>query len=147
MRKTASILGILVGSLGVLSAGEPVATISSSGTFILRGVTVSSMGVSRWPIMAGDSFESGSSTATVQFKDGSKVAMSENSKAIVVANGDQLTFRVVSGSVQVAPASGTRIVFNQNQSSAQENNKGVTKAVTRLFPRPGPQPAPPLSNR
>ncbi len=147
MRKTASILGVLVGSLGLLSASEPIATISSTGSFVLRGVTVNSSGVSRWPIMAGDSFESGSSTAVVQFKDGSKVSMSESSKGLIVANGDQISFRLVSGSMQVAPASGTRIVFNQNQGSAPGNTKGVTRDVTKLFPAPGPKPAPPLSNR
>ena len=146
MRKTASILSVLVGSLGLLSAAEPIATISSTGTFMLRGVTVNSAGVSRWPIMAGDSFESGSSTAVVQFKDGSKVSMSENSKGLIVATGDQISFRLVSGSMQVAPASGTRIVFNQNQSSAQGNTKGVTKGISNKFGGV-PTVVPALSNR
>ena len=146
MKKSLFIFSLCLTSVGILSAAQPVATISSGGTFTLRGVSVNTMGVSRWPVMVGDTFESGSSTAVVQFRDGSKVAMSEGSKAVISGSGDQVSFRLVSGSMQVAPVSGTKVAFSQSPSSSQSNDsKGISK--NRVFGVPVVTVVPCLSSR
>jgi hypothetical protein len=133
---------------GVSYGAEPIATVSSNTSFQLRGVQIDGVGVSRWPVMAGDTITSGTSATVLQFRDGSRVSLDQGAKASVVAVGDQVSFRLISGTMKVSPASGTRISFSGVTGQGAEGgaaSKGFQRARLTA-PPPGSTPVA-LSNR
>src|SRR5579863_3903839 len=84
----------------VAFAASPVATITSSGKFELRGVSVKNEGIPSWPVMAGDEIRTLGSSATILFRDGSTVMLSEQAFARVEKSGNKVSFRLLDGAMQ-----------------------------------------------
>jgi ferric-dicitrate binding protein FerR (iron transport regulator) len=139
---------------GILAIGgfaaEPVATVTSSGTFTLRGVTVKPEGVPYWPLVAGDYVQTNTTPIAIQFHDGSRVTLAQNSQATVESKNGKLAFRLSSGSMQFKLAShSTLALFNKNSqvlgtSGAVTTGPGV---ITKPVLAGRPLPPPPTSSQ
>jgi hypothetical protein len=81
-----------------LWAASPLGSISSAEPFDLNGSSVQVAGVPSWPIAAGDVISTHSAPATIQFLDGSRVILAEDSKASVEAKAGKSVFRFLAGS-------------------------------------------------
>lgn len=102
----------LAGMLGVaaLWAQQPVATVTSSASFTLRGAAVSpGQGVAMWPVMAGDAVQAGNAVTIITFPDGSVITLDPMARAIVnFANGKPV-FQLVSGTAHYSLKSLTAV--------------------------------------
>ena len=92
-------------------AGAPVATVTSSAAFELRGAEVKVEGVPSWPVLQGDVIATKAVPAVIVFKDGSRVSLHPNSKARVESTKDGLSFRLLDGFMQILAAPGSGIGY------------------------------------
>jgi hypothetical protein len=138
---------------------SPVATVSSSGPFELRGNIVPVSGVPAWPVMAGDEIGTANSPSRLQFTDGSVATLAPKSHAKVEKGPKgQLVLRLVTGAMVVTvPALATLAVFSGHSplvlqpgvaTSTSVNSAPVVSTTTTsgsgcqpFTTRPGP-PAP-----
>src|ERR1035438_2488387 len=84
---------VLVGTAATLLAAGPVGSVTSSSSFLLRGVSVNVHGVPSGPLASGDDIAAGIDSAAIQLKDGSRVVLDANAHAIVDTIGGGLRFR------------------------------------------------------
>lgn len=105
-----SLVILLLASFPALSAG-PVARISCTDTFQLRGATVPAGGVTGWPLLAGDQIRTGKAPAVITFRDGSRVVLGKESRAALQQAGHSLRVRLDEGalSYQVRANSGLSV--------------------------------------
>ncbi len=96
-------------------AASPIATISSSGSFELRGVAVKTEGVPSWPVLAG----------------GSSVMLSEQAFARVEKAGKRVSFRLLDGSMQVTAAKGPAVNFYNNDKSVDAKAGSPVRVSTK----------------
>jgi ferric-dicitrate binding protein FerR (iron transport regulator) len=92
-------------------AAAPVATVSSSSAFELRGAEVKVEGVPSWPVLQGDVIATKAAPAVIIFKDGSRVKLLVNSKARVDSTSKGLSFRLLEGVMQIIAAPGSSIGY------------------------------------
>jgi len=98
---------------GAVFGASPVATISSSGPFVLRGATVNTEGVPSWPVMAGDEIKTSNAAALIRFKDGSRITLAAGSSARLEQTNQAPLFRLLNGDLKVEPATSTNLaVYN-----------------------------------
>ena len=144
-----------MGLTGMLAAAAPVATVSSSGTFELRGKQVKTDGVPSWPMMEGDEIGTSGGAATIQFRDGSRVTLNGKSRAKVEKTEDGLVFRLLAGAMQFTLAPKPAVAF-YNGANVVPARVGVTTAAstsavsTGVLVKPArvlPPPPPPISSR
>lgn len=90
----------------IVSAAGPVGSVSSLSALTLRGARVPVEGVPNWPLMVGDELTAGASIATVTFKDGSRVILSENTRVRVEEVDGRPTVRLLSGSLEFQTRAG-----------------------------------------
>ncbi len=138
---------VLLGLAGIVLGAAPIATVTSSGTFELRGKQVKADGVPSWPVMEGDEIGTSAGPATVQFRDGSRVTLSGKSKAKVEKTDDGLVFRLLTGSMQFTLAPKSSVAF-YNGPTAVPAQAGVMATVStsafgksipaRVLPPPPP---------
>lgn len=96
MRNWAAV--VLLSTVGVLAwAAAPVATVSSGEDFSLKGAPAPVAGVPSYPVMLGDEIQAGKASATLRFKDGSKVTLAPHSRARIEDTGSQVAVRLISG--------------------------------------------------
>lgn len=86
------------------SAGQPVASVTSSAPFDLAGNHVNVGGVPSWTVMSGDDIATSSGQATIQLRDGSRLILLANSRVRVSSDGDSFSVRLVSGALEVLSA-------------------------------------------
>jgi len=84
------------------TAGQSVATATSSDAFELHGNLVNVQGVPSWPLLAGDDVVARGSTVEISMKDGSRLTLSPNSHVRIESTTDGLSANLVSGSMQLA---------------------------------------------
>jgi hypothetical protein len=144
MKTWLACVGFALVMLSAAFGASPVATASSSGGFELRGVPVRTEGVPLWPVMAGDSIHAGATPVLIRFEDGSRVTLGQNSSATVENTGQGLVFRVLSGAVQVAPVSGSKVRFFNNSTPLQPTG-AVASAGASQRPLARTPPPPPVS--
>lgn len=98
MRRIAiSLAALLLLLAAFLVAQQQVATVTSTGTFVLRGAKVTPSGVPSWPVMEGDEIASGSEPVTFIFPDGSKIVLAPHSKCRIEMDGQTPVFRLTEG--------------------------------------------------
>ena len=113
-------------------AASPVASVSSSSDFVLRGVRVATAGVPSWPVLAGDNVLAGVAPARIRFQDGSVVTLAPDSSARVEQKDDSLLLRLTSGSMAFTLAPNSTIGFFSGQSALQATpNVEVTAMAAR----------------
>ena len=148
-------IGLLLVSASILAAAAPVATISSSGTFELRGKSVRTEGVPSWPMMAGDEVGTSAGSAEIRFRDGSRVTLNPNSRAKVEKTETGLVFRLQAGEMEFAVAPKSTVTF-YNRAAAVPAQAGVTTTASTGEAVAGaafkryrilPPPPPPASGR
>ena len=84
-------------------AAAPIANVSSSEPFELRGHTVPVEGVTSWPVLAGDRIHASTSQALIRFADGSVITLYPGSTATVDSDSaDHNSFRLISGTMALA---------------------------------------------
>ncbi len=103
---------ILVAVLGL--SATPVATVSSSGPFELRGNVVPVNGVPEWPVMTGDEIGTANSPSKLQFIDGSVATLAPKSHVkIEKGSKGRVVLRLVAGAMVVTvPALASLTVFS-----------------------------------
>jgi hypothetical protein len=79
-------------------AASPLGSISSAQPFDLNGSSVPVAGVPAWPVAAGDVITTHSAPATIEFLDGSRVILAEDSKASIEAKAGKSVLRFLQGS-------------------------------------------------
>ena len=123
-------LFMMFNTIGLSLAAPPVATVSSSGAFSLRGANVQTEGIPSWPLLAGDEIRTSSAPALVQFRDGSRITLAENSRARLEKTSNGLAFRVVSGAGQftLSPTTNLKIYSGDKLIPA---SAGVATATLR----------------
>lgn len=110
-----------------LFAAPPVAKITSSDSFQLRGQTVRVGGVPSWPMMVGDDVATGESGATIEFRAGARVVLAASSKAKVEETKDGLAFRLLSGSMRILAGPATSVAFFSKGAAVQVNTTADTQ--------------------
>jgi ferric-dicitrate binding protein FerR (iron transport regulator) len=148
---------VLVSTAAALLAAGPVGSVTSSSSFLLRGVAVNVHGVPSWPLAAGDDVTAGSDSAAVELKDGSRVVLDANAHAIVDTLGGVLNLRLLSGTMTVTPAQTPAVRFYSGSEllqirpgtpstvAAKEASKSRVGLAVRT-PTPPPS-APPVSKK
>jgi hypothetical protein len=145
-------LCFVVPMIAIAAAASPVATISSNSAFELRGKQVNTNGVPSWPMMEGDEISTSQGAAVIQFRDGSRVILTGNTKAKAEKSSDGIVFRLLSGTMDftLAPKS-TVAFFNGSKNVAAQAGVATvvsTGLVGKVAPlRILPPPPPPQSGR
>jgi len=117
MKRTHLLSSLAVAAATCMSAAKPVASVTSSSSFVLRGNVINTDGVPTWPIMAGDEIAANSGPVTVSFNDGSRMTLQQNSLARVESSKAGLVLRLMTGDMMVLslPARPTVQIFSQSQ--------------------------------
>jgi hypothetical protein len=137
---------VLAGSLAF--AGGPVAAVSSSSAFELRGSEVKVEGVPSWPVLKGDVIATKAAPALIVFKDGSRVTLQANSKARVENTEDEIKLNLLDGVMQIIPARGSGVGYLSRdvpvktspavETVAATPQTGVKRQALLLPPPPAP---------
>jgi len=114
---------------GLAYSASPVATVTSSRSFELRGATVKPEGVPSWPVMAGDEIRTSSAPARIVFRDGSKVTLDAASAVRIEQTVGNVNVRLSSGSMDVLSRSAALQVY-QNSNSVSVTPGKLTKVTT-----------------
>jgi FecR protein len=129
-------------------ATETVGSITSSGTFSLRGVQVKTEGIPSWPMVVGDELTTDASVASIRFGDGSLVTLAKRSKAQVTKANGKITLRLVNGSMEFKLSRGSGLLLLNNVTPVS-GTTGVVSTQTTGTPKPilagrtAPPPPPP----
>ena len=97
----------------VLMAADPVGRVTSSGPLTLNGKAVPATAVSSLPVVAGDEIATSSSSAMIYFTDKSRATIEPNSRVKLEARSSSVALRVLSGSVDLKRAEGSRVSLIQ----------------------------------
>ena len=132
----------------VLMAGGPVGRVTSSGPLTLNGKAVPATAVSSLPVVAGDEIATSSSPAMIYFTDRSRATIAPNSRVKLEAQNSSLALRVLSGSVDLKRAEGSRVSLIQPahpvaQNSTVGRDPGPPAPPHPSPPRPPSPPPPP----
>jgi len=102
--------------------------------------------------MTGDEIRTDSTSAVIQFRDGSTVTLSDQSLARVENSGNMLGFRLLNGSMQVVSAKEPTVQFFNNRQSV-DTKAGIPVRVSTNAGKPGhfapavKAPPPPVSGK
>ena len=99
MRRPGRLAVAIVAVAVVAFAQTQVATITSDGSFRLRGANVApEQGVPSWPVLPGDTIQAGDKPLTVTFEDGSQIVLAPGSSAKVDLLEKTPVFQLETGS-------------------------------------------------
>lgn len=147
MKRVLMCLMALAISTLVLYAASPAGTVSSPGSFTLRGASVPVSGVPNWPFFNGDKIETGENPATITFRDNSNAVLSPGSAIKVDVEGGGTVLRLVRGDMTVTAAPNTRVQFYSGPTPVAVREGQPTAVSTKITPqlamRPVPKPPPP----
>jgi hypothetical protein len=113
-------------------AAAPLGSVSSPQPFDLNGSNVPVAGVPTWPVGAGDVIATHSAPATIEFSDGSRVILAENSEAKIEAKGGKCVLRLLQGSGEYSLAAHPSLsifVLNKEVSVGSTNGQLVAFCV------------------
>ncbi len=125
----------------VLMAANPAGRVTSAGPLTLNGKAVPATAVSSLPVVAGDEIATSSSSAMIYFADRSHATVEPNSRVKLEAHNSSVALRVLSGSVDLKRAEGSRVSLIESIRRATPNS-----AVDRVSVQPvaplckGPKP-------
>lgn len=128
----------------VLMAADRVGRVTSSGPLTLNGKAVPATAVSSLPVVAGDEIATSSSSAMIYFPDRSRAKIEPNSRVKLEVRSSSVALRVLSGSVDLKRAEGSRVSLIQPiHSLAQDSTAGRAPDPPTPPPRPPSPPSPP----
>src|SRR5437667_670663 len=97
---TSRLLCSMLAAIGLSAGAEaPLATISSSAPFELRGVRVPVEGVPSWPLVQGDVVATTMAPAVVSFPNLSQATVDKGSRIELKRNRDRTTLKLLGGSL------------------------------------------------
>ena len=135
---------IVMMAAGLIMAANPAGRVSSSGPLTLNGKAVPVTAVSSLPVVAGDEIATASSSAMIYFTDRSRATIGPNSRVKLEARSSSLVLRVLSGSVDLKRAEGSRVSLIQPiQHVAPKPAAGQPPDPHPHPPGPPPPPPPP----
>ena len=106
-------------------AASPLGSISSAQPFDLNGSSVPVAGVPAGPVTAGDVVATHSAPATIDFLDGSRVILAEDSKASIEAKAGKSVLRFLQGSGEYSLAAHPSLsVFVLDKQAAVKSTNG-----------------------
>lgn len=108
-----------------------IATVTSSGPFELRAAAVDPKGVPSWPVLSGDNIATLSHSATVKFRDGSRVVLAAKSRARIEQGNQGPVFCLFDGAVAFTPAKTTRVTVSKNTTPEAITCEGQLPAAGR----------------
>jgi hypothetical protein len=130
-------LFVVMMTAGLLMAASPLGRVSSSGPLTLNGKAVPATAVASLPVTAGDEIATSSSAAMIYFADKSRATIAPNSKIKLESHNASVALRIVSGSVDLKRAEGSRI-------SLIEAARTAALGTASGRPSPPPPPKPPV---
>jgi hypothetical protein len=123
--------------VGIASAAQPIATVTSSSSFQLRGHAVNVDGVPSWPLAAGDDIAAGREPATIQLRDGSRVILQQGSHLRIDARETTVEFHLLSGSLRMGSVVSPKVmVFVQGNFVRPVAGSLVSAGMSTVAPRP-----------
>lgn len=131
-----------------LWAAEPAAKITSNSSFLLRGKPVQVAGVPSWTALAGDDVTAGESSLMLVFRDGSRAVLASRSQGrIEKGSGDQVLFRLVSGTMTLRRAEKPSTAFYNGATAiqakpAEEQTVSAASEMSTTLHRIPPPPPP-----
>lgn len=134
------VLLILAGA-STIFAGQPIATVSSTGPIVIGGTELSANSVSSWALTSGDEIQTTGFGAILLFQDKSRVTLDRASRVKVAVNGGRTTVTVLSGSADYQFASGSQITVTGGGQSvgADSGLRGRIGATGRVESAVSPQ--------
>ncbi|MGA9622858.1 MAG: hypothetical protein WBL65_00285 [Bryobacteraceae bacterium] len=106
-------------------AASPLGSISSAQPFDLNGSSVPVAGVPAWPVTAGDVVATHSAPATIEFLDGSRVILAEDSKASIAAKAGKSVLRFPQGPGEYSLAAHPSLsIFVRDKQTAVKSTNG-----------------------
>jgi hypothetical protein len=99
---------------GFLSAGfaaGPLAMVSSSQPFHLDGHPVTAVGVTSWPVVAGDDLATAKFPAVLYFHDGSSVQLAADSSVTLGGSAEEPKLVLTSGKLGYKLVAGSKIAI------------------------------------
>lgn len=131
-------------------AASPLGSVTSAQSFDLNGCSnVPVAGIPNWPVAAGDTIATHSAPATIEFRDGSRVILAENSTAKIEAKAGQSILRLLQGSGEYSLAAHPVLsvfVLNKAATTKSANGELIPFCVgpgSGHKPPPPPPPPPP----
>ena len=147
IRLTIAISVLAVGGF----AAETIGSITSSGTFALRGVPVKTEGIPSWPLVVGDEVSTSETAISIQFVDGSRIKLAQKSKALITKKEGKLTLQLVNGTMDYKLARGSHLILLNNITPVSGTSGITTVGQPTSIPRPvtavRPPPPPPMSTQ
>jgi ferric-dicitrate binding protein FerR (iron transport regulator) len=145
--------------VSIAAAETPVATISSTNPFELRGARVPVAGVPSWPLVRGDVIATTTSAAVVSFPDHSQATVEKGSRVEIQGEGNHTTLKLLEGSLlfrwtsdsgvqlkaaerTVAPQPGSQVTVSVTK-NGRSNNVQVSNGGYQVASKPKPPPPPP----
>lgn len=104
---------ILVAHLLILDAraANQVGTITASGSFKLRGVSVPGPAAQSLPLVSGDEIETQSATAIILLPDGSRVMIDKNSRLEIQQERNETILCLDQGALEFNAVAGSRLTI------------------------------------
>jgi len=147
IRLTIFICALAVGGF----AAETIGSITSSGTFALRGVSVKTEGIPSWPLVVGDEVSTTDSTLSIMFADGSRIKLAQKSSALVTKKEGKLTLQLVKGTMDFKLSRGSGLILLNNitpiSGSSGITTVGQPTSISRPVTAVRPPPPPPMSTQ
>jgi len=112
------------------SAGQTIATASSSASFELRGSLVNVAGVPSWPLVSGDEVAAKNSPVAIAMPDGSRVTLSSGSRLRIDSRAGAPAIHLVSGSLQYSIVSGSMVKLFNNTTLAPGRSGTISVGST-----------------
>jgi hypothetical protein len=136
------VLIVMIAPLGLMAA-TPTGSITSSGPLTLNGKVVQATAVSSLPVVAGDEIATSGSPAMIYFGDRSRATIEPNARVKLEARDSSVTLRVLSGSVDLKRAEGSRVSLIESTHQPTPNSAVPLAAGQPLSPLcRGPKPPP-----
>jgi hypothetical protein len=109
-RFTSLSLGLLLAAFSVSAVSPaPIATVTSTEPFTLDGHSVTTPGVSSWPLAVGDEVATSTAPAVLFFHDGSSVKLAADSRAKLTGSETQPKLVLMAGSLDYKVVLGSNL--------------------------------------
>lgn len=136
----ATLLLLWTGSVG--GAETVIGSLTSHGQVSLRGVTLPMAGVPAWPVVAGDTIETGLFPATIFLKDGTRLALGEKTKVVVDQLEAGLWVGLAVGNLEYRSAARSRTTISAEGKAVDLSGGTVFTGSQSLNPPPAPKKKP-----
>src|ERR1043166_8020760 len=112
--------GLAAGLLG--AARSTVARVFRAEPVQIRGVSVDMKGLASWPVALNDDIVTKDAPANIQFSDGSSVSLQKNSQVKIQGSKNDISVRVVRGSVDYRVGPRSRLGINDAAGTVMQSS-------------------------